>query len=291
MSHRFDATLKSIVADRPLDFASAFGLPSHGPVVPINVDLSTVSAATDVALAYGDPMREIVDLNFQTGPDPGLPGRLLLYNAALYSRYSVPVRSLLVLLRKKADAANLTGKLGYGESESRVEFHYRVVRLWEFPVEDVLQGGIASLPLATLCRMPADQPMIDALRTVVQEIDRRLDRETNHAVSVRLMTAAYILTGLRVAKTDLAAIYRGIGLMQESTAYDEAVEEGERRGEARGTIRASQRLLFRQGRKQFGIPDASIEAELRTIEDPDRLDRLADAMLSAESWQELLATL
>jgi hypothetical protein len=50
-----------------------------------------------------------------------------------------------------------------------------------------------------------------------------------HAEAVRLMTAAYVLTGLRVKKTDLSSIYRGVGLMTESTAYDEAVEEGELR--------------------------------------------------------------
>lgn len=64
----FDATLKSLVAEHPGDFARVFGLPTGEPVTAVNADLSTVSAATDVALAYGDPFREIVDLNFQTGP-------------------------------------------------------------------------------------------------------------------------------------------------------------------------------------------------------------------------------
>lgn len=100
------------------------------------------------------------------------------------------------------------------------------------------------------------------------------------------MTAAYILTGLRVKKTDLASIYRGVGLMTESTAYDEAVEEGELRGE----LKRSHLLLLRQGRKQFGAPDAETEANLKAIRDLDRLERLADAILSAKSWPELLAT-
>jgi hypothetical protein len=56
----------------------------------LNVHLSTISAATDVALGYGKPLREVVDLNFQSGPDPGLPGRLRLDNAALYARLQRP---------------------------------------------------------------------------------------------------------------------------------------------------------------------------------------------------------
>lgn len=281
----FDATLKTIVAERPGDFASVFGLPSE-PAVPVNVDLSTVSAATDVALAFGNPIREIVDLNFQTGPDANLPGRLLLYNAALHMRHSVTVRSILVLLRQKADASSLTGRLAYGENLSRVEFGYEVVRLWQQPVETLLQAGPAALPLATLCRMPTGQQLPDALRDVVLEIQRRLGRETSHAESMRLMTAAYILTGLRVRKTDLDSIYRGVGPMTESTAYDEAVEEGE----LRGKISNSHTLLLRQGRRQFGLADEATESELKSIRDLERLERLADAILSAKSWAELLAT-
>jgi hypothetical protein len=170
MAHRFDATLKSIVADHAADFASVFGLPADQPVSAINVDLSTLSAATDVALAYGEPVREIVDLNFQTGPDSGLPGRLHLYNAALHHRYEVAVRSVLVLLRSKADGANLTGTLAYGEAQTGVEFRYQVVRLWQQPVEDYLHTGLAALPLATLCQMPAGRALPEALREVVQEI-------------------------------------------------------------------------------------------------------------------------
>lgn len=194
----------------------------------------------------------------------------------------MPVRSVLVLLRPKADAPNLTGQLAYGTGRGRVEFGYEVVRLWQQPAADLLRADVSALPLATLGQLPAGQPSPDALRSVVEEIQRRLKHEASHAESVRLMTAAYILTGLRVKKTDLASIYRGVGLMTESTAYDEAVEEGE--------VKRSHRLVLRLGRKRFGDPDAATERELRSIRDLDRLERLADAILSAASWAELLAT-
>jgi predicted transposase YdaD len=282
MSHPFDATLKAIVADHPADFAAVFRLPADKPVMPLNVDLSTVSAATDVALGFGDPIREIVDLNFQSGPDTGLAARLHLYNAALHARHDVAIWSILVLLRPKADAANLTGKLSYGEGHHRVEFNYQVIRLWQEPVESYLRAGLAALPLATLCQLPAERPLPDALWEVVREIERRLRAEANHGEAIRLMAAAYILTGLRVKKGELASIYKGIGLMQESTAYDEILEEGE--------VKRSHRLLLRQGHQRFGPPDAAIEGELTAIRDLDRLERMADAILTASSWQELLAT-
>ena len=283
MPHTFDATLKDIVAQYPADFAGVFGLPTNVPTTSLNIDLSTVSAATDIALGFDNPLKEIVDVNVQSGPDPGLPGRLHLYNAALHHRYDVAVRSILVLLRPKADSANLTGKLVYGQNPALVEFEYEAIRLWQGPVDDYFSKcGLAALPLATLCKMPKGQSLPDALRDVVHEIDRRLKLELEHATVVKLMTAAYILTGLRVTKHSLATIYRGIGLMQESTAFDEATEEGE--------IKRSHRVLLRQGRKLIGSLDTSTEAEITAIKDLDRLDRLTDAILTAKSWQELLDT-
>jgi hypothetical protein len=90
----------------------------RGPSLPdiffgFNIDLSTVSVATDVAFGFGEPLRLIVDVNFQSGPDSRVAARLLLYNAAYHHHYPVPVRSVLVLLRPAADLAALTGRLTY----------------------------------------------------------------------------------------------------------------------------------------------------------------------------------
>ena len=77
MSLRFDAVLKEILGKDPADFQPAIHLPSTRPASRLNVDLSTISAATE--------------------------------------------------------------------------------------------GGLALLPLATLCRMPADKPLVEAVRDVVRQ--------------------------------------------------------------------------------------------------------------------------
>jgi hypothetical protein len=283
MSNRFDATLKEIFAPHPKDFALVFRFSCIEPAQALNVDLSTISAATDVAFGFGVPLQEIVDLNFQSGPDPTLPARVHLYNAAFHLRFQVPVRSILILLRPKANTGELTGKLAYACGGKRVEFEYDVVRMWLEPVAPFLQGGLRLLPLATLCQMPEDKPLAEALREVVREIDHRLTQEADHAQAVRLMTAAFILTGLRVQKEDLATIYDGVRVMHESTAYDVILDEGR--------VLQSQRLLLKQGRKQFGDPDVETESALAGIQDLERLERMAEAVLSVNSWQELLGTL
>jgi hypothetical protein len=207
---------------------------------------------------------------------------LHLYNAAFHLRFHVPVRSVLILLRPKADGVRMTGKLAYTCGGLRVEFEYNVIRMWQQSVEPFLHGGVGLLPLAMLCHMPEDKPLTEALREVVREIDRRLIEECEHPHAVRLMTAAFILTGLRAKKEDLASIYEGVRVMHESTAYDVAVEEG--------CVKTSHRFLLKLGRKLLGPADPSIESALTSIQDVERLERMGEAILTVKSWEALLST-
>jgi len=81
---------------------------------------------------------------------------VLLYNAALHLHYQVPVHSVVVLLRPKANDKALTGLLRYQGHPRRgkMNFKFDVVRLWQRPVQRILAGGLGSLALAPLCRMP-----------------------------------------------------------------------------------------------------------------------------------------
>ncbi len=86
-------------------------------------------------------------------------------------------------------------------------------------------------------------------------------------------------------------------IMQDSETYQEILQEGLAKGqalaEAEGLERAktrSQTLLLKQGTKRFGTPDAATEAAVNAINDLDRLDCLAVALLDVSTWTELLAT-
>lgn len=282
MSHPFDATLKDIFGHSAADLTPLLHLPTGVPARTLNIDLSTISAATDVAIGFGDPLQEIADINFQSGPDSHIDARLLLYNAAYHHHYPVSVRSILILLRPAADHSRLAGLLTYQAGGSRVEFAYEVVRLWQQPLAPFLTGGLALLPLAPLCQLAADVPVEQALREVVHQIDQRLSKEAPYARAVKLMTAAFVLTGLRAGRQAMADIFRGVKVMHESSAFDLY--------ETKGRVEEGHRLLFRLGWNRFGAPDAATEAALRAIDDLDRLERMADAVFTAASWQEFLAT-
>jgi hypothetical protein len=69
MSHPFDAALKEIMGQKVRAFAPVRNLPADLPARALNVDLSTISAATDAAFGFGEPLSEIAGINFQSGPD------------------------------------------------------------------------------------------------------------------------------------------------------------------------------------------------------------------------------
>ncbi len=289
MSHfRYDATLKSIVAEHLPDFAEMLRFAPDEPTTLLNVDLSTLSAATDTAIGFGNPLERILDVNFQTGPDADLPRRLHLYSAAFHLRYKVPVHSVLVLLHPRAALKNLTGLLEYpsGNDADRVQFPYRLVRIWQEPLEPYLQGGVGLLPLASLCRLPDDDSLPEALRKVVCEIDRRLATEVEPAMAMTLMTATEILARLRVESRHIERIFGGLRTMSDTTFYEMILEEGR----MVGRIGQSQQVLLRQGRLKFGQADARTQTELEAINDLDRLERMSDAILTSNTWQELLTT-
>jgi predicted transposase YdaD len=284
----FDATLKDLVQSHPEDFAAVLRLPGPGPPAVLNVDLATVSAATDVTLGYGDPPTLLVDLNFQAGRDADLPGRVRLYNALLYHRFRAPVHSIVILLRPEADAGSLTGRLRYQAlpRRGRVEFAYEVVRLWRRPARRLLAGGPGTLPLAVLGGLPAGRATEDGLAWVVGEMDRRIHRQSDPAEARRLLAAAFVLTGLRVSGEIAQRVFGGVTNMRESSTYQAILREGR----AEGELLAARRLLLRQGRKQFGPPDAGAQAALEAITDMDRLERMSERLLEVTTWPDLLAT-
>ena len=59
---------------------------------------------------------------------------------------------MVFLLRPEADNRLLSGvfQSRLPSGQVALEFHYRVVRVWEVPVATILQGGLATLPLAPL---------------------------------------------------------------------------------------------------------------------------------------------
>jgi hypothetical protein len=280
----FDATLKDLAQDRPQDFLAAFDAAPALPVTVLNVDLSTVSTAADIVFGLGDPLREVVHLDAQASAAEDLHRDVLVFNALLHRRYRVPVHSIVLLLRPRARHRNVDGNLRYQARPGRgkMEFGYEVIEVWERPAAVLLAGSLGTLPLAVLGKLPEGLSLEAGLKEVLRRLAERLEREATPEQGKKLLTAAFVLTGLRVDRTLARDLFQGVQAMLESDTYQAILEEG--------GVKELQRTLLRLGRKRFGEPDAATRTRLEAIADLERLRDLGERLLDVFTWQELLAT-
>jgi hypothetical protein len=284
MAMTFDATLKDMGRESPTGFLAAFDRPPVGQVSLLNVDLSTVTASTDLILGLGQPLEEIVQIDFQSSAAAWKHANLMLYNALLYEHYHVPVHSILILLRPEAAHRNANGAIHYAPRLERgsMAFNYEVVRLWERPVEELLAGDVGVSPLAMLGRLPKGLSIEEGLAAVAHRVVARLVNEVPPDRAKKLLTDALLLTGLRVRREAAAKIFRGVHAMQESDTYLMILDEG-KEAQAKKDI-----LLF--GEERLGPAGESNEAELNSISDLERLNRLIRRAAKASTWREILDT-
>jgi predicted transposase YdaD len=293
MSLKFDATLKDLVQAYAADWLGVLDQPPTGPVEVLTPDLSTLTAFSDIVLRTGDAL---LHFDFQSGPDSALPRRVLLYNVLLYDGYELPVHSVVILLRPRADRGDLTGTLSYAArpGRGRLEFSFEVIRLWQVPVERLLASGLGTLPLAVLAQMPAGRTLDEALPEVIARLIERIESETPAEQGRILLTATYVLMGLRLSRQRAIELFQGVRKMRDSDTYqailDEGRAEGLIQGEARGRAEEARQLLLRLGRKRLGEPEATVEAAVQAINDLERLELLAERVSDVKSWPELLAT-
>jgi hypothetical protein len=284
MSMPFDATLKDLAREEPGAFLTTFDRPPAGPVSPLNVDLSTVTTAADVALGVGDPLTEIIHLDFQSSASADKDADLLVYNSLLYRHYRLPVHTMIVLLRSQAAHSDMTGTVAYSArpGRSKMDFGYEIIPLWQRPAEDLLAGDLGTVPLALLGRLPEGVELVEGLTGVAERVLQRLEHEAPPERFRKLATAAWLLTGLRVRRDVALGIFRGVRAMHDSDTYMAIIDEGRE-------IEARKWLLF-QGEERFGSPSESVRTRVVGITDLDRLERLGKRLLKASTWEDLLDT-
>jgi hypothetical protein len=70
--------------------------------------------------------------------------------------------------------------------------------------------------------------------------------------------------------------------MRETSAYDEAREEGRRQ--------QYRKIMLDLGTQRFGLPSDVEKNTIFNISDPERLERTCLRLLKATSWRDLLDT-
>lgn len=166
-----------------------------------------------------------------------------------------------MLLRPAADSPLLTGiyQEQFPNELPYLDFRYRVIRVWQMPVETFLTGGLGTLPLA-----PVSAVAERDLPAVVGRIGARLAQEATPEQGIVLEAATVLLTGLRLPADKVIELYQGANFMsiiEDSSVYQMILDKGKREG----AIEELRKTLLRQGQRRFGLPDQSTREALAAI--------------------------
>ena len=163
-----------------------------------------------------------------------------------------------------------------------MDFSYEVVRLWERPAEELLAADLGVAPLAMLGRLPEGPSLEDGLTIVARQVVERLMNEAPPDRAKKLLTDAFLLTGLRVRRDVAARIFRGVRAMHESDTYLAILDEGQ--------AKAAREAVLILGGELFGPADEAVKAQLSAVTDLERLKRMIRRAAKATTWQEILDT-
>lgn len=167
----------------------------------------------------------------------------------------------------------------------KLDFSFEVVRLWEIPVDRILKHGLGVLPLAPLAKLPDKGTLNRELSRVIESVIDRIVHEAADEEARTLLTATYILTGMRLPKGEALQLFSKVKAMKESSTYQAILEEGREEGRE-GAMRD---VVLDLGTSRFGVAPAGIRTRLESIKDVERLQELYRRVGDVESWHALLA--
>jgi len=279
MDRPFDPTLKTLAELSPADWLP-LAKRRRRRVSIEDSDVGTiVSGATDKLFRVHDDPEYMLHLDFEAGHFRAeLPLRLRLYNSVFEYRHRRVVVSVPVLLAPQADSPQWNGLLQHGlPGEPPVgTLRYEVVRVWQLPVEQLLSGGTGTLALAPIGAVPEGE-----VRQVIRRMKERLGAPRAPRRAADVWAAAYVLLGLRYSDEFAHALFEEVLGMEESATYRAIVR--------RGRVEGERHVLLLQGEAKFGAPDAAARAAIEGITEATQLEELAVRLVTAGSWQELLA--
>ncbi len=302
MPKPFDATMRTLVELEPAAWLRFLRIPVQEPasIRVIDSNISTVSAEADKVLWIEDPEPWIEHLELQASRDRDLPDRVHWYSAIMRHGHGVPIHSTVILLRPAADGPELNGVYEQTSRHGDVydSFRYNIVRIWERPVNEILNAGLPILPLATVADVEPEE-----VPRVLLSISDRIAREADPKQAATLWNATRVLMGLRYPVSQVNEFIEGISAMlfgirgiEESSVYQDILQkgeilgraEGEIKGRAEGEIEATRKLLLRLGQRKFGPPSELNQDQLNALHDFDQLTKLTERILDISSWDELL---
>jgi hypothetical protein len=285
MSKPFDAVGKDAFELAPAGWVAIFGQPrAEDQVWLIDADLSAaVTTATDKVFHVNDPVPWLILAEIQSSWDGDLPYDMLRRYAMLVHRHRKPVSCVVVLLRPEANSSGMTGRFHQPDPiNGGWDFPFKVIPLWEQPVETFLTGPLALLPFAPLAAVtPAAAPELG------QRIKARLEADGTRANWEWVTTALMQLLGLRYDEGEIDDWRDLMTTLDFSKTHLAEMLRDEGRDD--GRIEEARNTILAMGSRRYGEAPADVASQISVLADLDRLHALRDRLFDATSWQELLS--
>jgi predicted transposase YdaD len=107
-----------------------------------------------------------------------------------------------------------------------------------------------------------------------------------------MMLSALTLAGMRLDPELVKAFgtrLRTMNILKDSSFYQVLLEEGKELGEREGELKGARKIVYHIGRIRFGRVPKAARAAIEAIDDLKRLKHLSERVLTATSWNDLLA--
>ena len=274
MPKSFDSVTRFLNGLDPKSWPTYLGIVAKSVEV-CNSDLSTVSTQADLLLLIDK--RWALHLENESAYKKINGIRTLEYSVFSEKLLKVPVRSVLVLLRREADGPAITGEVRrcLPDGTEYLVFRYEVIRIWEIPAAKLMACGLGILPMAFIADVEAGQ-----LPALVKQAKVRLKRETDSKTAGEIWTSIRVLMGLKYEREQIRQLLKGVRSMEESVTYQAIKEEG-----ASDAVRE---ILVKLGTECFDKPSLRVLAKLKKIHDKAELEDLVMRTRIVSSWAELL---
>lgn len=251
------------------------------PAVPRYADL-----VWEVERPGSEPGPGLLHIELQLKVEAEIGERLAEYAIRLWRRDHLPVRSLVVYLRKSPIVPTSPFVIpGYGgeQQPASLAYHYGIVRLWEIPQERVLeQPNYGLWPLAGLMGGTS----VETTVSIAERLAAVPAPERERSDLIGLLAG---LAGVNIPHDVLLAAFRSKpmidDLLEVSSVAQAFVEEGERRGE----LRMARRMALAALEGRFGPLSDDLRAAINAADEATLQEIVAH--IATESLDQVRARL
>jgi predicted transposase YdaD len=222
-----------------------------------------------------------------------MPLRVRAYTGLAEEKYNLPVYPVLVNILPPSAGTVIPKRFERNFAGIQAIQDYRVINLWEVPVESVFEQSLVTLmPFVPILQGGGEPQVIQQAVQVLQQ-----DPELNELESLLAFFASFVLDTELVAQImrwDMAVLrespwYQEIDQQGEQRGLLRGREEGRQEGRQEGAAQEASSLVFRQLSRLFTL-SPSLRQQVQTLS-LSQLESLSEALLDFQTVADLEAWL